>query len=425
MSRVRENYQQYIAKLKLKGSITGCILSIVLVPIGISSDYLLYGEFFTEFLYARFGCTTLTLLILWLHFHKTINKSFINLLSFSWLFMIQALICFMILISNNFDLAYYNAVILLIFTASILLPLHIKEITILCLICITSYLLAALNTYISDIGILYNNIFTLIIASIIAITATKLKSKLLFKHFYLNYRLNNKINELRQTQQSLVDKEKNEATIHLSTELIHEINNPLNFTTTALNSLDNLIEKNKNAELEEISQDIRIGTLRIKNTLDNLKNTSLLKKDIIKSKFNLLEAVETAVRLKDEIVRKVHLEISINKNLSINASKTYLIQILINLIENSIYSLNTAKTKSPIIEISARETGNNVELTISDNGQHIENPDFLDNIDETIISPQENKRLDLIIAAKLIKQHPGNLNISINSSKNQICFCLK
>ena len=424
MSQIKQDYRQHITALKIKGSIVGCILSILLVSIGASSDYLLYNEFFTEFLYARLVCTALTLVILWLHFHKTINKSFIRALTFSWLFLIQALICYMIVISNKFDLAYYNAIILLILTAAILLPLTKKEILMFSIFSISIYLSAVLCTDITTFGIVYNNIFTLVLASVVGVTATNLKSKLQFQHFCLNYKLNRKIEEIKKTQEQLINKEKNEATADLSAELIHEINNPLNFTITALNALGNISNYTDNEELKDIYADMRAGTLRIHSTIDNLKNLSLLQKDIKRTDFNVFEAIETAKKLKEDSLRKFNLKISIDPNLMINASQTHFIQIFINLIENSIYSLNKIERDKPQIRIFSRQKDGKPTFVISDNGKKCESTEIIDSSKDSIINSPRDKRLDLSIATKLIEQHSGKVYISTKLSQNQISFFL-
>lgn len=424
MSQIKKDYSEHITNLKIKGSIVGCILSIILVPFGISSDYLLYNEFFTEFLFARIICTVLTVAILSLHFHKTITNVFIQILSFSWLFLIQILICFMTITSNIFDLAYYNAIILLIFTATILLPLNVKEILTFCIASILIYLGTVLYTDITNFGIFYNNIFTLILASIIGVTATNVKSRLQFKHFCLNYKLKEKIKEIKETQRILIDSEKNEATSSLSAELIHEINNPLNFTITALKSLDRHNKINNDEELQDISSDLRIGAMRIKSTIDNLKNLSLLQKDVNKTDFYVLESIKTATRLKEGDLRKLNLKILIDKNLIIHASKTHFIQIIINLIENAIYSINQNKHVSPKITISAHKDDADISFIITDNGAKIEHSEIINISDDSIINSNENDRLDLNIATRLIKQHKGIVTIDTDANENRISFTI-
>ena len=326
----------------------------------------------------------------------------------------------MVIISNDFDLAYYNSIILIIFTATILLPLTVKEILIFCFITISTYLGCALYVDITNIGTLYNNIFTLILASIIGVTATNLKSRLLFKHFYLNYKLSNKIIKIKEAQEHLIDKEKNQATSNLSAELIHEINNPLNFTITALNSLDNVT--NDNEELLDIARDLRIGSLRIKNTIDNLKNLSLIQKDIKKTNFNALEAIETAVKLKESSLIKINIKISVNPGLVIHASRMHFIQIFLNLLENSIYSINKSSNRPFQIAISAKDDNNQITFLLFDNGEKLLDLEMLSNNKDNFISNQSGKRLDLSIATKLIEQHGGIIDINTESTGNIISF---
>lgn len=422
MNQIRKDYQQYITNLQIKGSIVGCILSMLLVPIGVSADYLLYGEFFTQFLYARLSCTALTAVILLLHFHKTIHK-FIKILTFSWISLVQILVCSMIILSGKSDLSYYYGLILVIFAATILLPLSAKETILICAISITTYTITVLQTSPQNFGVIYNNIFSLTLASIIGITATILKMRLLFEHFLLNYKLQNKIKQRQKMHQQLIEKETTQATDNLSSELIHEINNPLNFTITALNSLHNLAKDNP--ELQDLTDDISTGTLRIKSTIENLKNLSLLQKPIEKTNFNIIEAVQTASKLREETLGKINLELCINKDLSINASKIHLIQIFINLIGNSIHSLNILNPKDPKITITATQENDQTTFTISDNGQRIEDFEITDINSDSIIQNKNNKRLDLNIAIRLIIQHNSKINIEAQQGLNSISFIIR
>ncbi|MBL6665111.1 MAG: hypothetical protein ISQ34_04635 [Rickettsiales bacterium] len=330
----------------------------------------------------------------------------------------------MIIISNKPDLVYHNGLILLIFAATILLPLTTKETLIICIISISTYISAVLQTDIDSVGIIYNNIFTLTLAATIGITATKLKSKLLFQHFLLNYKLNKQLIKITKTQEELIDKETSQAMTNLSSELIHEINNPLNFTITALNTLNTINQRNKNIELQEAYTDISTGISRIKNTINNLKNLSLIQKPIDKTNFNIFEAIETALKLQEEIIDNINVRILIDKNLTIHASKIHFIQIFINLIKNATQSIKSPEVKDPEITIVAQKEKDQITFSIADNGPVIKNFKTATINKLSIIQSKNNPGIDLNIAIKLIEQQNSKIKVESTKDHNRISFTI-
>ena len=86
-----------------------------------------------------------------------------------------------------------------------------------------------------------------------------------------NLDLEETLSQLKETESQLVQSEKMNAIGSLSAGLLHEINNPLNYTLTALQVGREFIEED-NSELIETMDDIDEGMTRIKDIVSDLRD---------------------------------------------------------------------------------------------------------------------------------------------------------
>ncbi len=111
-------------------------------------------------------------------------------------------------------------------------------------------------------------------------SALELKSRVqnLLENKKLQTKINNKNKELKDalknlktTQGQLIQSEKINALGNLSAGLLHEINNPLNYTMTALEIIKNDPLLNQDKDNKEIIEDIEEGMNRIKLIITDLR----------------------------------------------------------------------------------------------------------------------------------------------------------
>jgi len=330
MKKIKKQYLENNNILQVKGSIIGCILSIILVPIGWISDIFLYPEHSYDFLILRLMSSFFTAILLGLHFTQY-GRRHIKLLTFCWASFILILLCSMIIISNNFNLVYYNAIILIIFALSILTPLNVLEITIFSISAIAIYIITVSFVPVTDLAVFLNNIYFLIMAAIIGVCATYLQFKLRLRGFCLNYRLNRNIQRLESAQDRLIASEKIDAVSNLSSTLLHEINNPLNYCTTATEA----IKRNKFHSKEEVFDaisDIDHGLARIRDIVSDLKVFTSSDKIQNKVSFPIYDAISSAVRISKKRYEDIIINVEIQEDKHVIASQAYIIQLLMSLI---------------------------------------------------------------------------------------------
>src|SRR5262249_53935359 len=145
----------------------------------------------------------------------------------------------------------------------------------------------------------------------------------------------------------------------LSAGIIHEINNPLNFATTGLYTLRNktrLIPEGDREDYAETLKDIEEGITRVKTIVSDLRTFTHPGEEAC-DQVDVRDALTTALRfLSSEWKDRVDVQIQLAPDQVVWAEKNKLIQILINLLQNSLDALKKKEftTEKPAIEITGR-----------------------------------------------------------------------
>lgn len=140
-SSIKGAYKEKALSYRLTESKIGCIVALILIPAGISLDYIVYPDFFEKFFLLRLTCDFAIVLIYALHFTRT-GKRYIKLLTFMWLTSIQVMICYMIYIGGGYDSTYYAGLNLTVLAVGILLPTSVFEALLFFFVTILLYLTA-------------------------------------------------------------------------------------------------------------------------------------------------------------------------------------------------------------------------------------------------------------------------------------------
>lgn len=217
--------------------------------------------------------------------------------------------------------------------------------------------------------------------------------------------------ELKRLQGEIVQKEKLASIGKLSAGISHEINNPMAFINSNLNTitkyfveilkydkeisklmLENDLESNeyiiekyrtlrKNYQIEFILEDSQyifeesaFGIKRISDIVNNLKNFSSIDDDFnIKVQCNINENLNTIFSLiKTEFEGSVNLVLDLQSKDKFYCIKAELSQSIVNILMNSVYSLKEKYIgEKGTLRITTYDTPENIVLLIWDNGQGI------------------------------------------------------
>jgi C4-dicarboxylate-specific signal transduction histidine kinase len=258
--------------------------------------------------------------------------------------------------------------------------------------------------------ILVNNLFFLFSTSAFSVLAVYLNSKLRFKEFELNYNLKHTIEQLRSTQAQLVHSEKINAIGNLSAGLLHEVNNPLNYTMTALQIMKMDPHVSSDADLKDTMKDIEEGMSRIKHIVTDLRAFAYPQEADKKNQFAILSAIESALRFTAHDCKDIERIADIDPTLIVSASKTHIVQVLINLISNATKAINKTAKKG-LIKIEAKLENNRIVISVSDNGTGM-NQETLNKVFNPFFTTNEVGKglgLGLSVSHTIIKNHGGNL----------------
>ena len=261
-----------------------------------------------------------------------------------------------------------------------------------------------------------------------------------------NIELENTLQTLRKTQEQLIHTEKLASLGQMTAGIAHEIQNPLNFIKNFSEVSVEMINESEDIKSEEERQEfyesLRSNLLKIgehsqrmdkivKNMLDH---AHIHGNERITTNINLLcsEMLEMTLkgikRTHDDFVFEVRTEFDESEPLcKIIPQDTS--RILVNLVNNSIYSLRHKKKDDPgfhpFIKVSTRRENGAVAVRIEDNGMGIP-----ENIQKEIFKPffttkptGEGTGLGLSLSSNIMQSQDGSISLE-ESSPDKTIFCL-
>ncbi|SHI68815.1 PAS domain S-box-containing protein [Arenibacter nanhaiticus] len=201
------------------------------------------------------------------------------------------------------------------------------------------------------------------------------------------------------------------------TNFAHIVSHNLRSHSSNLSMLINyLMEEEDEEERKELESMILDASESLNETVQHLNEVVSIKTDIQDQlqDLNLLEGIRSVVKnisglLKD---RKVQCKIDINEDEKIKAVPAYLDSILLNLFTNSIKYCSP--DKPPIINITAKKTGDMVTLEFTDNGLGIDldrHGDKIFGMYKTFHKHKDAKGIGLFITKNQIEAMNGKIQV--------------
>ncbi|MGZ8901738.1 MAG: ATP-binding protein, partial [Limisphaerales bacterium] len=181
------------------------------------------------------------------------------------------------------------------------------------------------------------------------------------------------LEQLKETETQLVQSEKLASLGRMSAGIIHEINNPLNFAKTATHLLrrqaGHLPAEDKD-EFQETVKDIEEGIDRVRIIVSDLRSFTHPNTEMFEDVSVRTLITSTLRFLSHEWKDRVEIEQTFDQEVTVWGNRHQLIQVLINLIQNSIDALKKKEftTDKPHIEIAGLHKDGKFLLIIRDNG---------------------------------------------------------
>lgn len=228
------------------------------------------------------------------------------------------------------------------------------------------------------------------------------------------------LEQLKENEAQLVQSEKMAALGRLAAGLVHEINNPLNFTTTAVQLLKrktNNLPAEKKDFYETALKDIHDGLERVQYIIRDLMDFTHQHSER-KETVSLLEIIQAARRFLEHEFKEgaPAFFMEIPEDTTVFGSKSKLIQVFLNLFQNALDALKEktyAPGESPYLKVSCRSFEDNVEVVVEDNGLGIpdENKEKIFEPFFTTKDVGKGMGLGLSISYGIIQEHHGRLQV--------------
>ena len=242
-----------------------------------------------------------------------------------------------------------------------------------------------------------------------------------FKKLNLNF--NSMIDKLKKQQDKLLFSERHAAWESVARKLAHEIKNPL---TPIQLSIDRIREKylskiddsdkNFSNYLNTITKQIK----DIEHLLNEFSDFARMPKPVLK-KIDLNNVISRSINLYELTEKEIIFTVNKGKQSNyVNGDQEQLNRVFINLIKNSVESINDKKMKSldfkGEIGVDFKTDSGYIYFTITDNGMGFEQVDKAKMLTPYYTTKKKGTGLGLAIVTKVISDH--NSTISFNSINN-------
>lgn len=236
---------------------------------------------------------------------------------------------------------------------------------------------------------------------------------------YWEGKVQEKTRLVKETEAQLIQMEKMASLGTLAAGIAHEINNPLSFLVSNLESLRDYIrngfketsleKQNSKTTLEDLRamvQESLEGALRIKKIVRDLRTFSR-RSEAQKISVDINQILESALSiLWNEIKYKITLIKDYQVKSSLLAEPTQLSQVFLNILINASQAISEKGT----ISLSTTEDTKNIYIKISDTGCGIPK-DVLPRIFDPFFSTKKGVGLGLSVSYNIIKQHAGDIKV--------------
>lgn len=430
----RAAYEEHERETTIRKTRLGCFLGIVMVPLFVVLDHYVYPEHQSAFFLLRLLCSALMALLYPL-LGTRFGRDYYQSQGLVLLFLPSATIAWMIYATEGAASPYYAGLTLVLMVLAVVLDWTFLQSVLAVVLVLMLYLAASLPSASgANFGIFLNNLFFLVFPGTAIIVGAYYHSRVRVSEFVSRCELDKSrkaleasLQQLKENEIQLVQSEKLASLGRMSAGIIHEINNPLNFAATGLFTLRKKgrhLAPEQQPEYTAILGDVEEGLKRVQTIVSDLRmfthpNTEQLDAVLV------TEVVTPALRfLSNEWRDIVQIEQQWPERQTILANKNRLIQVLVNLLQNSLDALKKktfAPGEKPTIRIEGRLVDGLSILSVRDNGEGID-AKHLDKIFDPFYTTKdvgEGMGLGLSICYSIVQEYGGRIGVKTEPGK----FC--
>ncbi|MBC8001748.1 MAG: hybrid sensor histidine kinase/response regulator, partial [Opitutaceae bacterium] len=236
----------------------------------------------------------------------------------------------------------------------------------------------------------------------------------------LNSELHSALEQIKENEVLMIRNEKLSALGRMSAGIIHEINNPLNYASAGLHALETftkLLPEDERFDYGDILKDIREGVERVSQIVIDLRQFTR-EDNGITGEADLSEVIGRSRRMVSHQVGKdIDFRLTAPSNSLIRGNGNQLVQVFINLFQNSIDAIHMRLAESGgdpgRIDVSIEPTGDGWQVSIRDNGIGIPAEDLQKIFDPFFTSKDVGKGmgLGLSITHQILQSHKAMVQV--------------
>ncbi|MDC1030532.1 histidine kinase dimerization/phospho-acceptor domain-containing protein [Candidatus Pelagibacter sp.] len=251
----------------------------------------------------------------------------------------------------------------------------------------------------------------------------------------LNKNFNQMIERLKNQQDKLIINERHEAWGNLARKMAHEIKNPLTpiqLTIDRLkNKYSNQLEDNDQESFKDNLKIINNQIKQIEKLVNEFSDFARMPKPIFKNN-DLLIIMNESINLMSELDKSINISIKNNvKKIIFNSDKEQLGRVFLNLIKNSIESIQEKSEKTSNINkniaIELNDHDNHISLIINDTGVGFKNlsTNVKDILNPYFTTKKKGTGLGLSIVNKIINDHSGDIKFTSKDEGAEVKIIFK
>jgi two-component system, sensor histidine kinase PhcS len=421
-SQLPDSYEEALQQHLIFYSKITCVLAMFLVAGGVGLDAAFYPENLHEFALVRTFVVALIGAALW-SYSRPWWLGHVRALTYFWIALPQVMIAWMVFYTNGEESIYFVGLTLAVSGISIFLPLTVREAVAFSIFTIVAYTLACtLRTGgVQQWLVLGGQLIFLLFYSIIAITISVYGDRLRRQTYSLQTEVQRQKNELLEQNKALaeikgqlIQREKMAAIGTLSAGLLHELNNPVNYSLMAINMAMTLPAVKTDDMLKESLVDAKEGMDRIQSIVSDLKTFAYQKPGEDSQRPFLLEnSVRSAVRLAGFDLKGIKVSVDLPQDTHAVGDEPAIIGVLINLLSNAAHAVHGAKREQPSIGVRVESLEKRLKLSVRDNGLGIA-PDVISRVFEPFFTTRDvgsGLGLGLSMSYSIVQRHGSTLEV--------------